>query len=125
MWMNRENRQARRRGMTMLYMTGMTSVVLIVVFAMSDATLKQSLRVDNDKTRAQAEWIARAGRQFASRHVADLKAAPDQSIERECGTGKFICRIERGTDGREWIATTALVPSLRPRATSTVRVPIP
>jgi hypothetical protein len=111
--------------MTMLYLTGMSAVTLLLVFAMSDGTLRQGLRTETDKSRAQAEWIAKAGGVFGARHVSDLRGAPDQSIERELGGGKFVCKLERGADGREWIASTALVPSLRPRAASTVRIPVP
>jgi hypothetical protein len=115
----------RRRGTTMLYLTGMSAVIFIVLYGLSDASIKSFVRVHREKDRVQAEWIADAGITFGTRNLEQLKVAPAGKLEQRCGAGSFVCRLEQDAGGGQWLVASANVPAERPRSTISRRVKLP
>ncbi len=114
-------RSDRRRGMTLLYMSGMAAVMFLVVFAMHDSGLRHYQASTKGTQRAQAEWVAKAGLAYARAHVAGLKANPSARIEKECGAGVLVVTAEKRADGGLVARCEARVPGERPGAVVQVR----
>ena len=124
--MNRCRRAAmRRRGTSMLFLTGLSAVMILLAFGAADAALQGLKRSNRATDQAQVEWIARAGLAYARAHATELGAQAQPAMEREVGKGAFTVTAAKQPDGALVVAVEARHPAERPRATKTLRARMP
>lgn len=115
----------RRRGTTMLFLTGLSAVMILLAFGAADAALQGLKRSNRAADRVRAEWAARAGLAWARAHATGLAASAPSTTGSEVGKSAFTVTTARQPDGTLIATVEARHPAERPRATRTLRARIP
>jgi hypothetical protein len=114
-------RGARSRGMTMLFLTGMTAVMFLLAFGMWETVVRGQARSASMAQAAQARGIADAGVVYGRLHLRELEEGG--RLRRECGAGVFeLTLAEDGGTSR--IVSRASVPMERSKAVVEVRASV-
>ena len=105
----------RQRGTTLLYITGILSVLTILLVGLSEQTARTTSTFLSACDRVRVEWAIRAGKSYALAEPDSLRAVPEKSISlAPSGSLTFAS----GAETSNTIQITARVPEQHARVTS-------